>query len=47
MSTGSQAGKPVIRGLSGERVKILSNGSTTDFQTYGIRHLSNVDPFFS
>lgn len=47
ISTGSQAGKPVIRGMSGERVKILSNGNATDFQTYGIRHISNTDPFLA
>jgi len=47
ISTGSQAGKPVIRGMSGERVKVLSNGNSTDFQTYGIRHLSNTDPFLA
>jgi len=47
LSTGSQAGKPVIRGMNGERVKILSNGAATDFQTYGIRHISNSDPFLA
>jgi len=47
LSTGSQAGKPVIRGMSGERVKILSNGASTDFKTYGIRHISNTDPFLA
>jgi iron complex outermembrane receptor protein/hemoglobin/transferrin/lactoferrin receptor protein len=47
LSTGSQAGKPIIRGMSGERVKILSNGAATDFQTYGIRHISNTDPFLA
>ena len=47
ISTGSQAGKPVIRGMSGERVKVLSNGSATDTQTYGIRHISNMDPFLT
>ncbi len=47
LSTGSQAGKPVIRGMSGERIKVLSNGSATDFQTYGIRHISNTEPFLS
>jgi iron complex outermembrane recepter protein len=47
IGTGSQAGKPVIRGLTGERIKILSNGSATDFQTYGIRHIANIDPFFA
>lgn len=47
LSTGSQAGKPVIRGMNGERIKILSDGSPTDFQTYGIRHISNLDPFLA
>lgn len=47
ISTGSQAGKPVIRGMTGERVKILSNGNPMDFQTYGIRHLANTDLFLA
>lgn len=47
LSIGSQAGKPVIRGMNGERVKILSNGNATDFQTYGIRHISNTEPFLA
>jgi len=47
ISTGTQAGKPVIRGMTGERVKVLSNGSATDSQTYGIRHVLNTDPFIA
>jgi len=47
ISTGSQAGKPVLRGMTGERVKILSNGKATDFQTYGIRHIANTDLFMA
>jgi outer membrane receptor protein involved in Fe transport len=47
LSTGSQAGKPVIRGFSGERIKMLSNGSPTDSQTYGIRHIDNIDPLLA
>lgn len=47
IATGPQAGKPVIRGMSGERVKVLSNGSATDSQTYGIRHILNTDPFIA
>ncbi|MEA2111323.1 MAG: TonB-dependent receptor [Campylobacterota bacterium] len=45
IATGPQAGKPVVRGMGNERVKVLSNGSPTDSQTYGIRHVVNVDPF--
>ena len=47
LCTGSQAGKPVIRGMTGERVKVLSNGNATDFQTYGIRHIANTDTFMA
>ncbi len=47
LGTGSQAGKPVIRGMSGERVKILSNGLTTDTQAYGTRHNPTVEPFLA
>jgi len=47
LSTGSQAGKPVIRGMMGERIKVLSNGSATDTQTYGIRHIANSDTFLA
>ena len=47
ISTGSQTGKPVVRGMTGERVKILSNSNPTDFQTYGIRHLANTDLFLA
>jgi len=47
MSAGTQSGKPVIRGMTGNRVKVLSNGQTTDYQAYGTRHLPNVDPYLA
>jgi iron complex outermembrane receptor protein/hemoglobin/transferrin/lactoferrin receptor protein len=47
ISTGSQIGKPVIRGLSGNRVRVLDDGSALDFQQYGVRHGPNIDPFTS
>lgn len=47
LSTGSQAGKPVIRGMWGERVKILSNGLATDSQAYGTRHNPTIEPFLA
>ena len=47
ISTGSQVGKPVIRGLSGNRVRVLDDGVAMDFQQYGVRHGPNVDPFTS
>lgn len=47
MSAGTQSGKPVIRGLTGNRVKVLSNGQNTDYQAYGTRHLPNTDPYLA
>lgn len=47
ISTGSQTGKPVIRGLSGSRVRVLDDGIAMDYQQYGVRHGPNVDPFTS
>ncbi len=47
ISTGSQIGKPVIRGLSGNRVRVLDDGVAMDFQQYGVRHGPNVDPFMA
>jgi len=47
ISTGSQVGKPVIRGLSGSQVRVLDDGVAMDYQQYGVRHGPNVDPFTS
>ena len=47
ISTGSQVGKPVIRGLSGSRVRVLKNSAALEFQQYGVRHPPNVDPFMA
>lgn len=47
MSAGTQSGKPVIRGLTGNRVKVLSNGQSTDYQAYGTRHLPNTDSYLA
>ncbi|QCU90949.1 TonB-dependent receptor [Thiomicrorhabdus sediminis] len=47
LSSGSQSGKPVIRGMTGNRVKVLSNGQTTDYQAYGNRHNPNMDPYLA
>ncbi|MDG6774377.1 TonB-dependent receptor [Thiomicrorhabdus sp. ZW0627] len=47
MSAGAQSGKPVIRGMTGNRVKVLSNGQSTDYQAYGTRHNPNVEPYLA
>ena len=38
IETGSQAGIPVLRGLSGTRVRILQDGVGQEFFQYGVRH---------
>jgi outer membrane receptor protein involved in Fe transport len=45
MSTGGVAGKPVIRGHTGERIRILVDGVSQEYQQYGERHAPNIDPF--
>jgi len=45
LSTGTSSGKPVIRGLSGERVRIVADGIGLDHQQYGVRHMPTYDPF--
>jgi len=45
MSAGSVAGKPVIRGQTGERIRILNDGIAQEYQQYGERHAPTVDPF--
>ena len=44
ISTGSQSGKPVIRGLSGNRIKILWNSVAQDFLQFGVRHPPGLTP---
>jgi len=45
MSTGGVSGKPVIRGHTGERIRILADGISQEYQQYGERHAPNIDPF--
>lgn len=47
IGTGSQTGKPVIRGLSGNRVRIMQNGIGMYHQQFGVRHAPNIEPFFA
>lgn len=44
---GAQVGKPVIRGFSSNRIRVLSNDISLDFQQFGIRHPPNIDPFLA
>ncbi len=47
ISTGGQSGKPVIRGLSGTRIRVLQDGVPMDYQQYGVRHMPNADPYLA
>ena len=43
IQTGSQAGKPVLRGLSGNRVVLLKDGIAQEFYQYGVRHFPTTN----
>ena len=45
ISTGPVAAKPIIRGHTGERIRVLSDGIALEYQQYGERHAPNIDPF--
>jgi iron complex outermembrane receptor protein/hemoglobin/transferrin/lactoferrin receptor protein len=47
IGTGSQTGKPVIRGLSGNRVRVMQNGIGMYHQQFGVRHAPNIEPFLA
>jgi len=47
INTGSNVGKPVLRGFSGNRVRVLADGIALDHQQFGVRHPPNVDPFIA
>ncbi|MFO8231929.1 MAG: TonB-dependent receptor [Longimonas sp.] len=43
IKTGSQAGKPVLRGLSGNRIKLLKDGVAQEFYQFGVRHFPTTN----
>ena len=47
VNTGSGVGKPVIRGLSGNRIRILQDGIGVNYQQFGVRHPPNLDPYLA
>jgi iron complex outermembrane receptor protein/hemoglobin/transferrin/lactoferrin receptor protein len=42
VKTGAQAGKPVLRGLTGNRVKVLVGGVAQEYYQFGVRHFPNT-----
>lgn len=47
LSTGPTIGKPMIHGLSGNRILILNQGIRQEDQQWGTEHAPNLDPFSS
>jgi iron complex outermembrane receptor protein len=47
LSSGPTIGKPVIHGLSGNRILILNQGIRQEDQQWGTDHAPNLDPFSS
>jgi len=47
LSTGPTIGKPVIHGLSGNRILTLNQGIRQEDQQWGTEHAPNLDPFSS
>lgn len=47
LATGSQAGNPVVRGVTGERLNVMSQGHAMEYQAYGTRHPANIEPWFA
>jgi len=43
IKTGSQAGKPVLRGLSGKRVVLLKDGIAQEYYQFGVRHFPTTN----
>lgn len=42
VQTGAQGGKPVLRGLTGNRVKLLVDGIGQEYYQFGVRHFPNT-----
>jgi iron complex outermembrane receptor protein len=45
VSTGEAAGVPMIRGLTNDRVRVLTQGFPHDYFQFSRRHMPNIEPF--
>jgi len=45
VSTGEAGGVPMIRGLTNDRVRVLSHGFPHDYYQFSRRHMPNIEPF--
>lgn len=44
LNTGQNISKPIIHGLSGNRILIINNGVRHEFQNWGVEHAPEIDP---
>ncbi|MFN8295389.1 MAG: TonB-dependent receptor [Chitinophagales bacterium] len=47
LKTGTSISKPIIHGLYGDRISIISNGVKLETQNWGSEHAPEIDPFAS
>ena len=47
LKTGTTISKPIIHGLYGDRISIISNGVKLETQNWGTEHAPEIDPFAS
>ena len=47
INTGSGVGLPVVRGLSGNRIRVLQDSIGVNYQQFGVRHPPNIDPLLT
>jgi iron complex outermembrane receptor protein len=45
LKTGTTISKPIIHGLYGDRISIVSNGVKLETQDWGTDHAPEIDPF--
>lgn len=45
LKTGSSIAKPVVQGMSGQRILLLNNGVRLEGQQWGLEHAPEIDPF--
>ncbi|MCB0506690.1 MAG: TonB-dependent receptor [Bacteroidetes bacterium] len=45
LKTGSNISKPIIHGMSGSRISIISNDTKLESQDWGTEHAPEIDPF--
>ncbi len=45
VATGDQAGKPMIRGMTNDRIRVLTDGFAHNYQQFSLRHTPAIEPY--